>query len=172
MTNRATNPAVQGAEGTKTIKPNPSAAKEAAGSMLGECGTVFITRTGRRIDYLNPDPDQIWFPDIVHSMARMPRYLGHTIAVHNWTVGDHLVLCGHICRLLYPSAPPSFQKAVFSHDFKETYVCDIPTPLTKALEALGAAEALRNIGDRVDRAIHAKLGIPFPLPDGWVKLIK
>lgn len=154
------------------VVQNSLSTGEAAGSTLGKSGTVFITESGRCLDYLNPDPEQVAIADIMRSMSRQPRYLGHTTTVDNWTVADHLVLCVMVARLVHPGASPVFLAAVCAHDFHETYRGDFPTPLVRALEALGAGNAVREISARLDKAIYTKLGLPYPLPESWPGLIK
>jgi uncharacterized protein len=152
------------------MQPDVIATQEAVREKFG--GTSIRAVSGTYVDYLNPNPNDIVLGDIIRGVSRAPRYIGHTSTDSAWTVADHLVLCVKLARQFHPKMPPEFYAAVFLHDAHEAYMSDLPSPLKQALKVLGGYEAISKIEQNLDRAIHTKFGITYPLPDGWKKLIK
>jgi 5'-deoxynucleotidase YfbR-like HD superfamily hydrolase len=139
---------------------------------IPNAGTSMRTISGKMVDYLDPQPDQILLGDIIRGLSRQPRYVGHTATDETWTVADHLVLCVALARHMHPDAPAEFFAAVFLHDAPESFTADLPSPFKNALKVLGAYDALKTIEKGLDRAIHLKFGIPYPLPEPWPAMIK
>lgn len=86
--------------------------------------------SGRKVDLLNIKPDQIDIADIAISLARMPRWAGHT-KPHKYSVAEHSV---YVSRLV----PEVLALPALMHDCEEAFTGDIPTPvklITPGLEA-------------------------------------
>ena len=82
--------------------------------------TFIQTITGRKIDFTDPDPEQIHIFDIATGLARAPRFAGHTDVT--WTVAAHSVFVADHC-------PQGMQFEALLHDATEAYMGDVPTPL-------------------------------------------
>lgn len=101
------------------------------------------TVSGRRIDYLKPDPSEIEIEDIAEGLSKIPRFCGQTEDFYS--VAQHCVLCS------YRSDEPL--KALL-HDASEAVMGDCPSPLKNLLGA-----AWRDIEDRIQRVIYEKYGV-------------
>lgn len=116
--------------------------------------TWISTLSGRKIDLLAPDPDQIDIEDVAAGLAALPRWCGQTQArgraVH-YSVAQHSWLCSKRC--------PTHALAALLHDAAEAYMGDCPRPL-KAL--LGGA--WHEIESRLQAAIFARYGLPPEIP--------
>lgn len=98
--------------------------------------TWIMTGTGRRIDFLSPDPAQIFMPDIACALSRNHRFGGHSPL----KVGQHIL---EVMNLMlrdasYSSALTIEERSELAlvgllHDFPEFAICDVPTPLKKLL---------------------------------------
>ena len=115
--------------------------------------TFLTTFTGGKVDYANPQPEQINMMDIATALSRECRYAGH--ASHFYSVAQHSVLCSRI-------APPELAIEALLHDAAEAYLKDIPSPLKALLPGYKLLEA------RFDRAIREHFGLP-ELPSPAVK---
>lgn len=76
--------------------------------------------SGRVIDPLNPDPDQIVLEDIAHATSNQCRFSGHlrefySVATHSVNVSFYV--------------PQEDALQALLHDATEAYLCDIPSPL-------------------------------------------
>lgn len=113
------------------------------------------TATGRRFDYLTPDPRSICIEDIAAALSRECRYGGHLdLPCPFYSVAEHSVhvLSTVASRPLYAGDAASLRAALL-HDAAEAYCKDIPRPLKHLLPGYRAVE------DRVDAAVRAKFGI-------------
>ena len=87
-------------------------------------GNWLGTVTGKKINLLNPDPDQICLEDIALALEKMPRFNGHTTS--NWSVLDHSLAVASLVT-------PEYKLQALLHDATEAYICDIPSPLMALL---------------------------------------
>lgn len=78
------------------------------------------TYTGKIVDILNLQPDDIDIEDIAMSLARQPRFNGHTTKFYS--VAQHCVLASQL-------GVYNDRLAILLHDAAEAYVGDIVTPL-------------------------------------------
>jgi len=78
------------------------------------------TYTGKRIDLLNPTPDDICIEDIAHALSMQCRFSGH--CKEFYSVAQHSVFVSKIC---------DEKDALYGllHDASEAYLVDIPKPL-------------------------------------------
>lgn len=112
--------------------------------------TYAETRTGRRIDFLNPDPEQISLEDIAWSLSRIRRFNAHnaldcSVAVHSCMVA-----------LL---APKEVRVKAFVHDFHEYVTGDVNTTIKHLLPGWYDLE------DRIQQAIYKRFDITPPTPE-------
>jgi uncharacterized protein len=115
-----------------------------------------VTRTGRVVDLVAPDPRSINLIDIALALSRIPRFGGHTS--REWTVADHSLL---VCDLVGTDAPVEVRLAALLHDAHEAYIGDIVSPVAAML--MGGRSALAERKRRIDDAI----GHAFALEPGY-----
>ena len=83
------------------------------------------TISGRKIDFYNPDPDQIVIEDIVHALRNTCRFGGfintfYSVMQHS----DNVALL----------VPDKFKYQAILHDAAEAYIGDMPTPFKYAMK--------------------------------------
>lgn len=83
------------------------------------------TFTGRKINPLDPNPDDINIIDIVHALGNICRYTGHvrefySVAEHSCRVHDLVSVKNRIYGIL--------------HDASEAYICDLASPIKTSKE--------------------------------------
>ncbi len=108
------------------------------------------TASGRKVFFLDPDPDTINIKDIAIALSRIPRFNGHTnrfysVAEHCWT-GQRFI-------------EDQFKLAFLLHDATEAYLCDIPSPIKQYLPDY------KKIEEGLERAIAGKFGLEYPSHD-------
>ena len=113
--------------------------------------TWIVTCSGKKIDFLEPDPDQIDILDIAHALSVMPRFTGHTLL--HYTVAQHSYEVSRQCS-------PENQLVGFAHDFTEAYIGDISKPLKSVI-----GNVIEEIEHRLWQAIAARFGLPTQIPD-------
>lgn len=113
------------------------------------------TVSGKKIDLLNPDPQQITLEDIAFALDNIPRFNGHT--TQPWTVLDHSVA---VARLV----APHLRLQALLHDASEAYICDMPSPLKRLIGA-----AYVDVERRIQGAIGWKFGVSLVELDDAVK---
>ena len=91
-----------------------------------------IVFTGRLLDPLNPNPEDIDIRDIAHALARMPRFAGHTYKFYS--VAEHCLRCLHFVE------NGDFALEMLLHDASEAYLMDIPKPIKHRLPDYFQAE--------------------------------
>lgn len=89
--------------------------------------TAIATVTGKVIDFLNPDPEQLSLDDIARGLSRAPRYAGQT--EKPYTVIQHSLLVAHL-------VPSEHRLHALLHDAPEAYLCDVPSPAKDAMRQL------------------------------------
>lgn len=114
------------------------------------------TYSGRMIDLRSPSASDISAVDIVTSLSRQNRYLGHTR--HPLTVAQHVVLCsraeGCWCNR-------DERRWALAHDFHEAYLGDLCRPMLQTLGAISASviEAIEDLKVSLDLAVAARFGL-------------
>jgi hypothetical protein len=129
-----------------------------------------MTSTGRRIDYLNPDPEQISIFDICTALSRNHRFGGHCPI----KVAQHLLeVLNLMLRRATEENPEISEKdlaeialVALLHDFPEYAVTDCPTPLKRLL---GSAYA--EIEDRLLVCMQVKWDL-VEVYQRWTQLLK
>ncbi len=123
--------------------------------------------SGRRLDLLDPSPDDVAIEDIAHGLARVARWNGQTTGAHAFSVAQHALLVEEISGALYPDWLPSWRLAALLHDAAEYVIGDLISPFKAAIGL--DYKAFEN---RLLVAIHARFALPTPLPEPIVAGIK
>lgn len=122
--------------------------------------TRIATVSGRVIDFLYPDPEQINLDDIARGLSRQARYSGQTI--RPYTVAQHSLLVASLVA-------PEHRLYALLHDAPEAYLGDIPSPAKDAMDNLAAPALLespyRVVERRIWRAICNRYDLSPELPD-------
>lgn len=108
------------------------------------------TCSGKYIDPFDPDPEMIDIEDIVWSLSRIQRFLGHTTLPYS--VAQH-------CLMVSDLVPEEHKLAALLHDSSEAYLCDIPTPIKYRMTEYCEREA------NLLEVISQKYGFQFPFSD-------
>lgn len=106
---------------------------------------MILTHTGRLVNPLALQPDDVSIVDIAHALACTNRYAGHSR--EPLSVAQHSVYVSWICR-------PDEALMGLLHDASEAYLGDMTKWVKKAPEMA----AFRAAEDRAQRVIFAKFG--------------
>jgi hypothetical protein len=123
--------------------------------------------SGRRLDLLDPRPEDIDIEDIAHGLARVARWNGQTIGTHAFSVAQHAVLVDDIVAALVPGLGPQLRMAALLHDAPEYVIGDLISPFKAAIGLDYKAFERRLLA-----AIHVRFGVPEPLPAEIGEVIK
>jgi len=133
-----------------------STSSDTAGLLTGDRSEVY---TGRRVDLLNMQEDDIDIIDIAHALSLQCRYNGHCKTFYS--VGLHSISVCLILRQLGASRATEF--AGLLHDAAEAYLSDLPRPLKTRLPNYVEAERRlqgiiyrKYLGDRTWDAAQVK----------------
>lgn len=113
------------------------------------------THSGKLLNLLDPQPDDIIITDIAHGLNNMPRFAGQCAVFYS--VLSHSYSCSIFVE-------QGHELDALMHDASEAYLMDIPSPIKKLLPQY------KQIEDRLMRVIAEKFGFTYPLPDA-VKLV-
>lgn len=116
--------------------------------------------SGRRLDLLDPSPDDIAIADIAHGLARVARWNGQTAGPHVFSVAQHSLLVEAIGAGLEPGLPPARRLELLLHDAPEYVIGDIISPFKAAI-----GDSYKAVERRLLAAIRARFGLPEPTPD-------
>jgi 5'-deoxynucleotidase YfbR-like HD superfamily hydrolase len=123
--------------------------------------------SGRRLDLLNPQPEDIAIEDIAHGLARVARWNGQTLGNHAYSVAQHALLVESITRSRMPAWPRKWLLATLLHDAPEYVIGDLISPFKQAIGFDYRAFEMRLL-----EAIHRRFGLPATLPEQIVAEIK
>lgn len=123
--------------------------------------------SGRRLDLLEPSPNDIEIEDIAHGLARVARWNGQTTGAHAFSVAQHSLAVTSIVEALQPSLARPFLRAALLHDAPEYVIGDLISPFKAAIGLDYKAFERRLLA-----AIHLRFGIPETLPEDISKVIK
>jgi hypothetical protein len=120
--------------------------------------TWIQTHSGEPVDLIDPKPDQIHVADIVHALARISRFTGHTKGATSYTVAQHSVL---VHRIVCQASPRDATAQLWAllHDAHEAYVGDISTPMKWALGFAKGRDPLRKLTAAFDWQIARHFGL-------------
>lgn len=123
--------------------------------------------SGRRLDLLDPSPDDIEIEDIAHGLARVARWNGQTVGEHAFSVAQHTLIVEDIAFALNPDWEPRWRLAALLHDAPEYVVGDLISPFKNAIGLDYKSLELRLLA-----AIHRRFGLPEMLPSDVQQQIK
>lgn len=123
--------------------------------------------SGRRLDLLDPSPDDIAVEDIAHGLARVARWNGQTLGAHALSVAQHVLIVEDIAHDLNAGWEARWRLAALLHDAPEYVIGDLISPFKTAIGLDYKAFEMRLLG-----AIHARFGLPAALPSEVVGAIK
>lgn len=124
--------------------------------------------SGLRMDFNDITPESINVIDIVEALAKINRYQGHTL--YPYSVAQHTCYVVDLISKEFEDDPAAILYAAL-HDAHEAFKGDNPTPLKEYLKAAGVWQIVEDLEDRLDRAIHAKFGLEYPVPEPIAKAI-
>lgn len=123
--------------------------------------------SGKRLDLLEPDPNDILIEDIAHGLARVARWNGQTHGQHAFSVAQHSLLVVEISAALEPDWPAKWRRAALLHDAPEFVVGDLISPFKAAV-----GDAYKSVERRLLGAIHMAFDLPAELPETVSAVIK
>lgn len=109
---------------------------------------IIRLKSGRYIDLVNPNPDDIIIEDIVHALTNIPRFTGHLNTFYS--VAQHSVLTAKL-------VDDEHKFAALMHDASEAYLGDISSPLKNLIPDY------KDIESNMMRIIANKFGFQYPL---------
>jgi hypothetical protein len=141
------------------------------------------TRSGRAVDLVNPIVETIDVEtDIAIPLSLINRFDGHAgDPWQGYSVAQHCVLGAE--ALMAETGRPEVALAFILHDAHEAYTGGIAAPVAVALDAIAAqitrgrarnavGDAIATMKDRLDAAIHARLGLAWPVPRDVATLVR
>ncbi|MDX2155634.1 MAG: HD family hydrolase [Hyphomicrobiaceae bacterium] len=123
--------------------------------------------SGRRLDLLDPSPEDIEISDIAHGLARVARWNGQTVGDHAFSVAQHAVIVADIAAALDPTLARAWRLAALLHDAPEYVIGDLISPFKAAIGL-----DYKAFEHRLLAAIHLRFGLPHPLPEPVRRAIK
>ncbi len=115
--------------------------------------------SGRRLDLLNPSPDDIEIEDIAHGLARVARWNGQTLGDHAFSVAQHAIVVEAIATACNQDWPTRWSLAALLHDASEYVVGDLISPFKNAIGLDYKTFELRLLA-----AIHKRFKLPAEPP--------
>lgn len=115
------------------------------------------TFSGRRVNPLAPDPEQIVIGDIAQALANQCRFGGH--CSHFYSVAQHSALLSDL--VASENGDATAQLWALLHDAAEAYLVDLPHPL-KHHSDLG--ERFRAVEEPLQALICQRFGLPHDAP--------
>jgi 5'-deoxynucleotidase YfbR-like HD superfamily hydrolase len=123
--------------------------------------------SGRRLDLLEPSPNDIEIEDIAHGLARVARWNGQTTGPHAFSVAQHSLLVAGISEMLHPHFTNVQIRAALLHDAPEYVIGDLISPFKAAIGL-----DYKAFEHRLLAAIHRRFEIPEELPAEIAHAIK
>jgi 5'-nucleotidase len=121
-------------------------------------GPYLQTVSGRFVNPLDPDPEQLDIQDIARALANTCRFGGHCRSFYS--VAQHSVIVSELVEQGGGDVEDVF--AALMHDASEAYLGDMPHPL-KHRSALG--EAFKVAEKRLEQVINARFRIKPGVPE-------
>lgn len=115
-------------------------------------GDWLVTRSGRKLYPLDPNPADICIKDIAWTLSKACRYAGHVLCEGIYSVAQHSVLASYL-------VPAPLALTALLHDASEYVLCDIIKPVKVDLPDYVALEVVW------ERAIAAQFSLVYPYPD-------
>jgi 5'-deoxynucleotidase YfbR-like HD superfamily hydrolase len=89
--------------------------------------------SGRRLDLLSPQPEDIEIEDIAHGLARVARWNGQTKGEHAFSVAQHSLVVTDILKAIEPGLGANELRAALLHDAPEYVIGDLISPFKAAI---------------------------------------
>lgn len=111
------------------------------------------TRTGKRLNIANPDPETICMEDIAYGIGYKPHYSGQT--PHFFSVAQHSII---VARTVFrKTGDPTMGLVALMHDSEEAYIGDMITQIKLMFPEF------KTLAKTVQKAIFSKFDLPFDL---------
>jgi hypothetical protein len=123
--------------------------------------------SGRRLDLLDPSPNDIEIEDIAHGLARVARWNGQTVGEYPFSVAQHALVVEEIAATMQADLTRRWRLAALLHDSAEYVIGDLISPFKAAVGLDYKAFELRLL-----EAIHRRFGLPPSLPERILNAIK
>jgi uncharacterized protein len=123
--------------------------------------------SGRRLDLLDPSPNDIEIEDIAHGLARVARWNGQTVGEFAFSVAQHALVVEEIATALQPDLARRWRLAALLHDAPEYVIGDLISPFKAAIGLDYKAFEWKLL-----EAIHRRFGLPPSLPERVLAAIK
>lgn len=123
--------------------------------------------SGRRLDLLNPSPEDIEIEDIAHGLSRVARWNGQTKGVHAFSVAQHSLLVELLFCAMNPDASRKERRAALLHDAPEYVVGDMISPFKAVIGG-----DYKSVENRLLAAIHLRFGLSADLTTSLTLAIK
>lgn len=121
---------------------------------------MITTYTGKKLSFIDPQPEDICIEDIAHHLSLICRFNGACRTFYS--VAQHSV---HVAEIVLPGAIPQ----ALLHDAGEAYYGDITSSLKEVLKGIGCGcchnDNFEMILKRIDQAIFDKFNIPYPISE-------
>lgn len=121
------------------------------------------TAGGGTFRLLSPVAADVDFRDIAEGLAKACRFAGQIPVFYS--VAQHSVI---VAEMLPAEARPYG----LLHDAHEAFVGDLISPVKQVLAILGGGDAWIEMVGRLDTAIHAAAGLPWPPPANIQYMVK
>ena len=118
---------------------------------LPPTGSSIRLASGRYIDLLNPEADNIYLSDIAHALSHICRFGGHTATFYS--VAEHSLTVSAMVQR--QTGDPQEAMVGLLHDAAEAYIGDMVRPLKHSNEMAGFLA----IETRVEQAIAEWFGL-------------
>mgnify|MGYP001281995576 CR=1 FL=1 len=116
--------------------------------------STITTWSGRKFNFLNPEPTSIVIEDIAHALSLQCRFNGHSTEFYS--VAEHSV---GVCRLVESLGEDrNTVMTALLHDAAEAYLGDVVSPLKQKLPDYRGFEGV------VEAAVAAKFSLIYPFP--------
>jgi len=123
--------------------------------------------SGKKLDLMNPNPDDVKLEDIAHGLSRVARWNGQTSGDYAFSVAQHSVLVEGICRQLDPSISNETCLLALLHDASEFVIGDMISPFKNVL-----GDGYRIFEDNLQEVIQGSFGLPEKISPELKKFIK
>ena len=123
--------------------------------------------SGRRLDLLNPSPQDVEVEDIAHGLARVSRWNGQTAGDHAFSVAQHSLLVEQI--FVNTTNTHNAEDCIYAlfHDAAEYVIGDIISPFKATMGG-----SYKQVEESLQSTIHEKLGLKPKADDILCKNIK
>ena len=123
--------------------------------------------SGRRLDLLDPSPLDVEITDIALGLSRVTRWNGQTKGTEPYSVAEHSLLVERLFTENVSEKQNKWRLAALLHDASEYVIGDMISPFKAVI-----GDEYRSVEQRLQEAIHLRVGLPSVLPISITKQIK